>query len=153
MHFIETSQLETYQWKSLHTLWNTEFPREIKKSTLVEFKETILKWQKTRHTLLLNNELIIGWFADFDRDNEHWFALIIDSGYHKKGLGQKLLAEGMKKNGSLCGWVINGAGYKRQDGLPYRNPLPFYLKMGFMLVPNVLLEKDGIKAVKIKWKK
>jgi GNAT superfamily N-acetyltransferase len=152
MRFIETLHLSDEAWHSVYGLWNTEFPVKLHKATLTDFKENIGKWDAVRHTLAIDGAKVVGWLADFDRDDERWFALIIASSSNGTGVGTRLIMRAKKRNGILNGWVINGPGYLRQDGSSYRNPLPFYKKMGFQLVPGELLDQDGFEAVKIRWK-
>ena len=86
-------------------------------------------------------------------EHEKWFAIILDSNFHGKGFGTKLLSLGKEKESELNGWVIDKQDDKRKNGELYKSPLNFYLKNGFEKFDNERLELEKISAVKIKWKK
>jgi len=56
---------------------------------------------------LLIDELnqLRGWFMYFERNNDIWFAVIIDSLLHGRKLGTKLLTLAKSKTKDLNGWI------------------------------------------------
>lgn len=103
--------------------------------------------------LIDKNGIIKGWYFDFDRNNEKWFAMILAAEIHRKGFGTQLLNEAKKKESALSGWVIDKTDYLKQNGNFYKSPIPFYLKNGFHKLPEIRLELTHLSAVKIQWKK
>ena len=122
--------------------------------TLSEFEEYLGNLMEQSHILMKSeNQNIKGWYFDFIRENEKWFAIILDSKFHGKGFGTKLLNLGKEKESELNGWVIDSQNDKRKNGELYNSPLMFYLKNGFEKLDKERLELEKISAVKIKWKK
>ena len=89
---------------------------------------------------------------DFVRDNQKWFAIILDSKIQGKGIGTKILNLAKEKENELNGWVIDHDSDKRRNGKSYKSPLNFYLRNGFEKLSKTRLESDKISAVKIRWK-
>lgn len=89
----------------------------------------------------------------FERDNELWFAIIIDNKFQKKGIGSLILEILKEDFPILNGWVIDNNEYIKLDGSQYNSPLEFYIKNGFSVVENARLETDKISALKINWRK
>ena len=54
---------------------------------------------------------------------------------------------------TLNGWVIDHPHDKKRNGKRYKSPLEFYLKNGFILIPETRLQLETISAVKINWTK
>ncbi|MBR9854845.1 MAG: hypothetical protein GYB37_09760 [Algicola sp.] len=60
------------------------------------------------HILIKNeNQSIKGWYCGFIRENEKWFVIILDSKFHGKGLGTKILNLAKENKSELNGWVID----------------------------------------------
>ena len=102
--------------------------------------------------MLDENQKIKGWYFDFYRDDEKWFALILNSKCQRKGWGRKILNLAKEKETELNAWVIDHNKYKKRNGELYKSPLNFYVKNGFEIMLETRLQNEKIAAVKIKWK-
>jgi ribosomal protein S18 acetylase RimI-like enzyme len=152
MKIIQTSILSESQKKSILLLWNQEFPKQLA-ITMEEFNTYLGISTGQNHFLLLDDvEEMIGWAYTFDREQERWFSIIINSLYQRLGLGQKLLNALKVHEIQLNGWVTDHDLYTRKNGEPYTSPLKFYLQNGFIVRPNVRYEDDKLSAVKIEWR-
>jgi len=135
-------------------LWNNEYPENLSYKTTLEFDKYLENLTNQSHILLVDIDgKIKGWYFDFIRENEKWFALILDAKLQGKGLGRKMLNLAKEKESELSGWVIDGSNDKKQNGEFYESPLSFYLKNGFELLVKNRLENEKVSAVKIKWEK
>jgi len=151
MDFIHTSTLTSSQKEEILYLWNQEYPEQICYPGIAELESYLVRLLEQSHILMVDNQKIKGWYLDFNRDNEKWFAIIMDSTYQGKGLGTKMLNLAKEKEIELNGWVIDHDRYKKRNGETYASPLPFYLKNGFKVLREVRLELEQISAVKIQW--
>lgn len=135
-------------------LWNNEYPRELAYNNVSEFESYLKKLADQAYILLFDaNDNLGGWYFDFTRENEKWFAIIIDSHLQHKGLGTKLLNFAKQKETRLNGWVIDSDDSLKKDGTLYKSPLNFYLKNGFEILPKNRLLLTKISAVQILWTK
>ena len=154
MTITETNTLGDAQLNSLHHLWNSEYPIRLVHNSTGEFEAYLSELKNKAHLLLLEGgQEISGWCFSFERENDCWFAILLDRKAQGKGYGTLLLNALKKKHLKLSGWVIDHAQDTRQDGSPYRSPLPFYLANGFAVEPAARLETEKISAVKIVWRK
>ena len=154
MEFIKATILNKHQRESLNKLWNDEYPENFSHSDLSDFESYLNNLAKQSHILLVNDRgEIKGWYFDFIRENEKWFAMISDSKVHGKGFGSKLLKLAKEKEQELNGWVIDHNNDKKHNGETYKSPIEFYRKNGFEILPTNRLELDKLSAVKIKWQK
>ncbi len=153
MKAIVNSELTQFQKKQVLDLWNKEYPIELAYKDIEAFDDFLLKMGKANHKLLLDGERIVGWLATFDRENERWFSIIVDSSQQGKGIGKKLVEMAMNEEYHLCGWVVDHEEYKRADGAPYISPITFYIKMGFEVLTEERYKGEKLDAVKIYWKK
>lgn len=154
MQFIEKTELSITDKKEILNLWNNECPAKLNYDSLSEFENYLENLGEQYHILVKSeNQSIKGWYFDFIRDKERWFAIILDSKYHEKGLGTKILNLAKRKESELNGWVIDHNNGKKKNGEVYISPLNFYLKNGFEKLPENRLEVDKISAVRIKWEK
>lgn len=152
METIKTNILTLCQKKEIYQLWNDEYPENISYNSFSEFELYLEKLLNQFNLLLIDsNKNIQGWYFDFTRENEKWFAMILASKIQGKGFGSKLLNEAKKHNTELNGWVINHSNYLKSSGEPYLTPIPFYLKNNFKLLKETRLELENLSAVKIKW--
>jgi hypothetical protein len=140
-----------YEKKMLFDLWNKEYPVNLCYNYMFEFEDYLKKLTDQTHYLLKKDREVIGWCFTFIRDGETWFAIILDSDYHGKGLGNELMYIAKSKNEKLHGWVIDGNKYVKTNESQYISPLGFYLKQNFGLVSDKRLDVHGISAVKIEW--
>lgn len=154
MVISKTKILSKKQKIEINNLWNNEYPIKLNYSKLDEF-ETYLSNLKDQNHLLLSdkNGLIKGWCVCFTRENERWFAMILDSQFQGKGYGSQLLDITKKEENELNGWVIDHNKDIKKNGKTYLHPIEFYFKNDFTLLSEKRLELDKISAVKIKWMK
>lgn len=154
MEFIERIELSKNDKKEILNLWNTEYPEKLNYQTLSEFEKYLEDLTEQSHILMKSqNQSIKGWYFDFIRDQEKWFALILDSKFQGKGFGSKILNLAKEKESELNGWVIDHNRDQKKNGEAYISPLNFYLKNGFEKLKENRLEMEKISAVQIKWRK
>ena len=150
---ITTNSLDNSQIKVIFELWNAEYPKNLTHRNLSDFENYLNALASQHHMILTDENTIKGWYFDFDRNNEKWFAMILATEIHGKGFGTLLLNKAKKKESILNGWVIDKTDYLKQNGNLYKSPIPFYLKNGFQLLPEIRLELEHLSAVKITWEK
>ncbi|MGB3077513.1 MAG: GNAT family N-acetyltransferase [Saprospiraceae bacterium] len=153
MKIVTSTELSKAQKETIVYLWNREYPGRIS-ITKEGFDEYLNASALQTHYLMLDdaNE-IIGWACTFDREEERWFSIIINSLYHGIGLGRMML-DHMKENElRLNGWVIDHDHEIKQNGEPYESPLAFYVKNGFEVFSDIRFENEKMSAVKIVWEK
>lgn len=144
--------LDIQQKQQIFSLWNTEYPHILSYPNLDKMDVYLEGIINPTHYFLLNNlDETIGWAATFSRENEIWFAIIVDGIYHGKGFGKMLLDELKKEEKQLNGWVIDGNFQRKSNGELYISPLPFYVKNKFEVLSEIRLELDIFSAVKIFW--
>ncbi|MBL4708404.1 MAG: GNAT family N-acetyltransferase [Flavobacteriales bacterium] len=152
MKIVDTKILSDSHKKDIYTLWNKEYPKNLSYSKLSQFDDYLRKLDEQSHLLLIDEqEKIKGWYFSFDRANEHWFAMILDTSIQGNGWGTKLLNTAKEKDSILNAWGIDHSNDVKQDGTPYSSPIEFYLKNGFEIISSERLELDHISAVKIRW--
>ncbi len=153
MEFVKTSKLYRLQKQEICDLWNNEYPENLNYKTLFEFEQYLRSLDNPSHVIMLDeNQKIKGWYFDFYRDDEKWFALILNSECQGKGWGRKILNLAKEKETELNAWVIDHNKYKKRNGERYKSPLNFYVKNGFEIMSETRLQNEKIAAVKIKWK-
>ena len=154
MKFITQIKLSQTDKKEILNLWNNEYPAKLNYQTQSEFEAYLENLSEQSHIIMKDEDLNIkGWYFDFIREHQRWFAIILDSKFHGKGLGTKLLNLGKEKESELNAWVIDKQNNIKRNGALYASPLNFYLKNGFKQLDNERLELPNISAVKIRWKK
>jgi hypothetical protein len=152
MKIIRTKFLSLKQKEALFLLWNLEYPKVICYSAITQFENYLNGIFDKIHYLLIDiDNQILGWGVTFVREEQKWFAIILDSKIHKIGLGSLLLEELKKDNTCLNGWAIDHPREVKQNGEMYISPILFYTKNGFIVESTVRLENEIISAVKIKW--
>lgn len=153
-HLRLVYQLDKSQIQLLFKLWNEEYPTEFSYSSIKDFEQYIDNMYYPFHYILMDESFnTIAWSCVFQRENEVWFAIIVDSKYKSKGYGSLLLNQLKKYHPILNGWVIDQSDIRKQNGERYISPLPFYLKNDFKLIPDVLVELNNVPARKITWKR
>lgn len=154
MDIIKLTELSKTDKKEIFNLWNKEYPEQLNYQTLADFENYLKDLKEQSHMLLRDkNQKIKGWYFDFNRDNEKWFAIILDGEIQGKGLGTKILHLAKEKETELNGWVIDHNNDSKKNGEMYLSPLDFYLKNGFEKLAEKRLVLEKISAVKIKWVK
>lgn len=153
MRIIETQVLSLEQKDSLMQLWNNEYPAKLNLKTIEDFELYLNGLSETKHYLLLDDsDEIQGWTFTFLRENENWFAIILNSEIHGKGIGSLLMSEIKKNNTSLNGWVIDQENEIKYNATFYKSPLQFYIKNDFIICSEIRIENEKLSAVKINWK-
>ncbi len=148
--FLTIQLLNNSQKEALRTLWNKEYPKTIHHYSFEKFEDYLKTLTNVSHTLVVKNDIIVGWYADFNRDRERWFLLILDASIQGKGIGSEIIKKVKTKFPVLNGWVVASNSYLKEDGTIYQSPLEFYKKLGFTTFENVILE-GSIKAIKIQF--
>jgi len=152
MEFIKLKELSKTDKKEILNLWNNEYPEKLNYQTLADFEMYLKNLADQSHILMIDeNQKIMGWYFDFNRDFEKWFAIILDSKLQNKGFGTTILNLAKEKETELNGWVIDHDNDKKKNGNSYKSPLNFYLNNGFEKLEENRLELEKISAVKIKW--
>ena len=132
MEFKKLKELSKAHKEEVLNLWNNEYPEKLSYKTLQDFEDYLENLAEQFHILMINEKQEIkGWYFDFMRDNEKWFAIILDSKLQGKGLGTRILNMAKEKEIVLCGWVIDHNNYRKKKGEIYKSPIDFYLKNGF----------------------
>ncbi len=152
MPIIETAHLNLQLKEGIYRLWNQEYPAKVNYKTLADLDTYLNNLTDTNHYLLQDNfKTVEGWAFSFTRENERWFAIILDSKAHGQGKGTLLLNKLKEKEQRLSGWVVDHNNDVKQDGKPYKSPLKFYEKNSFTICSETRLETEKLSAVKIVW--
>jgi len=150
----EVMHLDTAQKRFVMSIWNHEYPSTLAFSSISALDKYLSSLDQAVHFLLYYEQKIVGWCVEFQRDNEAWFAMIIDRNYQGLGIGKQVLRLLTSRNKLLFGWAVNEESeYKRLDGSAYVSPLPFYKKFGFSVISSDVLDTTALKAVRIMWQK
>lgn len=152
MEIVEKKVLSLEQKESLCQLWNNEYPEKLSYKKTEEFDMYLNSLSNTKHYLLIvDANQIKGWAFTFLREDEVWFAIIVDDQMQGKGKGSLLLEELKKGKNNLNGWVVDHENDSKQNGEAYISPLLFYIKNGFTICNGTRIENEKISAVKINW--
>jgi GNAT superfamily N-acetyltransferase len=152
MNIVSTTLLSAAQKEAVFQLWNNEYPAQIGYTDMTGFDNYLGNLANQSHHLYVDeSNLIAGWAFSFEREEEKWFAIIVDSSLQRKGIGSTMLARLKEELSILNGWVVDHASYKRKNGEAYVTPLPFYTKNGFEVCTDIRLDIPQLSAVKIKW--
>lgn len=152
MELIEATILSEEQKEAVLDIWNREYPQQVGYKTLADLEHYLEGLSQPYHLLLKNERgAIEGWACRFVREGEKWFVILLRGTAQGQGKGS-LMLDGLKKGvDELYGWVVDHDRYVKQNGEPYRSPLPFYLKNDFTVCTESRLELDFLSAVRIKW--
>jgi len=153
MNIVEKGILSLEEKLVLRELWNNEYSVRLHLKTIEDFELYLAGLSNTKHYLLFDDlDKIIGWTFTFLRENENWFAIILDNQIQGKGNGSLLINELKKNNDILNGWVTDHENEVKQNKEIYKSPMAFYLKNGFTILPETRIENEKMSAVKINWK-
>lgn len=141
---IQSAQeLSVKRKKEIVHLWNAEYPQKLNYTGLNELTQYLQALHDHHHLLLLDDKNDIqGWYFDFLREGERWFAILINRSIQSRGFGTRLLDQAKELRQELSAWVIDHNEDLKYDGTPYISPLPFYLKNGFSILPELRLESE-----------
>lgn len=154
MKIVQKRVLSIEEKVSLMQLWNAEYPVKLNLKTIEDFELYLNGLSETKHYLLLNDsDLIQGWVFTFLREEENWFAIILNSNIHGKGIGPLLMNEIKMNTTSLNGWVIDQENEIKHNETFYKSPLQFYIKNDFIICSEIRIENEKLSAVKINWKR
>lgn len=149
MELLKQSDLSQKQFEKIDQLWNQEYPENLKD----RFSLLLNDCKVYSHYLFENeNNEVIAWAVDFEKDNEIRFSIIVDSKYKGLGYGKKLIEALKQEHTEFYGWVIDHNNDLKLDQTFYQTPMPFYLSLGFSILNDIRLETPIISAVKIVWK-
>lgn len=148
--FEKTETLPKQHIDSIFHIWNRAYPKQIVYKTTLDFEGYLAKCEKPIHFLGLQRNSIVAWLCVFTRNNERWFALLVDPDFQRHGLGETLLSQAKSEEPRLCGWIVEHDNYLKVDGTPYFSPKAFYLKNGFTVTEETLVT-DLLTTTKIVW--
>jgi len=151
MEVIHTTELTDEQRTAIFTLWNEEYPGQLKYKDLDGLDIYISNLPAAKHFIYLEHGVILGWAVKFSRESDTWFAIVLNSSIHNKGIGTLLLDKLKDGENSLSGWVVDHNQYLRANGQAYPSPLNFYLKNNFSIDQTLRLESPQLSAVKVRW--
>lgn len=153
---MKVVQKNIFSEEEIETLWqlrNNEYPIQFGHETFQEFEAYMNAISEMKNYLLIDaKKEIQGWAYTFFRDDEIWFAIMLNYQFQGKGYGRILLEKLKKNNKILNGWVIDHENDFKRNKENYKSPLKFYLSNGFSVLNDIRLENEKISAVKINWK-
>lgn len=154
MKIVEREILSEEEKEVLRELWNEEYPARLNCKTMQDFELYLNGLSNTKHYLLFDAlDKINGWAFTFLREDENWFAIILNHQIQGKGNGTLLMNELKKNNTSLNGWVVDHENEVKQNAAHYRSPMPFYIKNDFTILTEIRIENEKMSGVKINWKR
>lgn len=147
MEIIRTKLLTELQAAQIRQLWNDEYPVRLKNRFGM-----LLEGVKNDEHYLIEDEhkKVQAWAVSFEKENETRFSILVSEKHQGQQLGSRLIKALQQNHHTFFGWVIDHDRDVKNDGTPYRTPLPFYLKHGFSICPD-RMKTDIIDAVKVKW--
>jgi hypothetical protein len=152
MKILESIYPSTAQKAAIFKLWNNEYPKELNFDNMRALDDYLASLSQTMHYFIETDAAeIVGWACKFSRNDEKWFAIILDEKIQGTGKGKVLLGELKRNEFLLNAWVIDRSNDLKLNGAIYKSPLKFYLHHGFDLCPEIRLENEKLSAVKITW--
>lgn len=146
MEISKIKKLNNEQFQQINQMWNDEYPIKLKD----RFGLLLDGVENYNHYLIEQNNRILAWAVDFEKENETRFSIIVNNDYKGKGLGSLLLKRLKRDLGEFYGWVIDHNNDLKHNGEFYMTPIGFYLKNGFEILTQERIDSEMIKAVKIK---
>ncbi|MEP6802898.1 MAG: hypothetical protein ABI892_00140 [Flavobacterium sp.] len=143
MKIVHKDILSAEEKEVLRELWNNEYPAKLHLKAIEDFELYLNGLSNTIHYLLLDDSnKINGWAFTFLRENENWFAIILNNKIQGKGNGSLLINQLKKNNDSLNGWVIDRENELKQNNEFYKSPMPFYIKNSFTVCWEIRIENE-----------
>ncbi|MFT7900822.1 GNAT family N-acetyltransferase [Tenacibaculum ascidiaceicola] len=152
MEFKEVSKLSPLYKEQVRLLWNREYPHVIEQKSIEDFNQYLESLKNKNHLLVIENNRVLGWCCDFIREDECWFAMILDKEIQGKRIGRRLIEKLKKRHKKLNGWVVIGESYLKENKETYKSPIGFYKKLGFTVFEKEKLDSSILNAVKIQLK-
>jgi hypothetical protein len=148
VEITKTKTLTDSQFQQINRLWNEAYPENFK-DRFGLLLDGVLNYN---HYLIEGkNNTVLAWAVDFKKDNEVRFSIIVTESQKGKGFGGQLMNRLKNEHDVFFGWVIDHGDDKKLNGENYISPLSFYLKQGGEVLPNIRLDTEIVKAVKIKF--
>lgn len=148
MEILKAKNIDENQFQQINDLWNEEYPINLKN----RFGLLLEGVSNYNHYLIEENNQILAWAVDFEKDNETRFSIIVNKKHQRKGLGSLLIDRLKKDLGEFYGWVIDHNNDIKENGEFYQTPISFYRNNGFEVLIDERIDSEIIKAVKIKSK-
>lgn len=148
MKIYTTKHLTETQFQQINQLWNEEYPVNLKDRFPLLLHDVE---NYTHYYIEDDDQQIIAWAVEFEKENEIRFSIIVNSKLQGKGLGTLLIKRLQEDLDEFYGWVIDHNTDKKQNGENYQSPLQFYIKQGFEILNDIRIDSEMIKAVKIKY--
>jgi GNAT superfamily N-acetyltransferase len=149
MKIKQANGLTAEEQEAARAIWNNEYPVNLRLETPGDFERYLSNLSEKTHYLVKDGDVLLGWGLTFLRDNECWFAMILDRSIQGKGIGSELLDRMKSQHPRLFGWVVDHGNDLKVNGEPYHSPMDFYRKNGFSVDANVRLELPAISAVRV----
>lgn len=146
MEISKIKYLTSDQFDQVNDMWNAEFPTTLNN----RFSLLLENVANYNHYIIEENGKVLAWAADFEKEGQLRFSIIVKNDQQGKGFGKILINRLKRDLGEFFGWVIDCDDYSRQNGEIYRSPLAFYQKNGFDVLADIRSDSDLIKAVKIR---
>ena len=151
MKYFLLDTINFSQKEEIMSLWNNEYPVQLAHDSIEYFENYLNGLKEAKHILAYNEKnKVVGWFVHFLREEERWFAMIVDTLCHGKGIGSELLNNAKSETTVLNGWVVDHENYLKKNNEVYSSPLNFYLKNGFQVLED-RLEIETLSAIKVRW--
>lgn len=146
---IKTKELSNRQVEQIDRAWNDEYPIKLKN----RFGLLLNDAKSYMHYIIENEKQeIIAWGVMFEKEDEHRFSLLIVSKHQGEGLGKQLIDAFKNDYSVFYGWVIDHDNDVKANGEKYASPLPFYLRLGFIILQEQRIDTEMISAVKVVFK-
>jgi len=94
------------------------------------FPLTHLKYIEPTYYLAYENDTLLGFAIVRTRAEKRWMVLATKDDINSVNLGKVLVAEVLKTNETLNGWVYNGDNRFNTSGGKYKDPLNYYKSIG-----------------------
>lgn len=154
MKILEVTILTYEQKERIFKLWNQEYSQKLNHKQISDLEKYLEGVTDHVHYLLLDDVgKITGWGFKFFREEERWFSILVERTEHRKGNGTLLLNKLKENEECLNGWVVDHELDTTANGERYISPVKFYLKNGFVIMPEIRFETDQLSAVKMIWKR